>query len=196
MRDRISSWFRRPTPAFLVALLFDGSPAPLTKNDPSAGDIESLSQDEWELVVEEGRRQLDAQADRLQHVQGRAQALLTVCLALLAVVVGGYGRIRDESGEFDCWPRVVLWIVGAGLVVVGLALSAAVIAVRADFDQIDTTTLTQKPRPLWRETAKEYANAVKRGEVTVADRVTVYRLATRYTVWGALVTFVVYLVTA
>ena len=81
------------------------------------------------------------------------------------------------------------------LIIAGLGLAAAVIVVRADFDQTDTTQVSTMKSPVVKQVAAEYAESVKIGEITVAARVTVFRMATRYTVWGALLTSAAYMLT-
>lgn len=74
------------------------------------------------------------------------------------------------------------------LVLGGVGLSAAVIAVRADFNRTDTTQISTWATPLHRKVAADYTDVVRVGEITVASRVSVFRQATRLTVWGAVLT--------
>jgi hypothetical protein len=70
----------------------------------------------------------------------------------------------------------------------GLEAAAAVIVAKASFAQIDTTQASGWKPPILKQVAGDYADAVKLGEVTVADRVTVFRQATRFLIWGAVLT--------
>jgi hypothetical protein len=63
-----------------------------------------------------------------------------------------------------------------------------VIVAKASFAQIDTTQASGWKPPILKQVAGDYADAVKLGEVTVADRVTVFRQATRFLIWGAVLT--------
>ncbi len=182
------------TPAFLLALVFGGQVTPTLTNPNSPGEMDDYDVDDTQLIVDEGRRQLDNATSKFEHVQARAQTLLTVSLVALAFTTGGIARLADVSG-----PRFVIALVIATgatvLAVIGLGLAAAVIVVRADFEQIDTTRISNLEPPIRPAVARDYASSVRRGEITVAARVTAFRMATRYTVWGALLTAVVYLVT-
>jgi hypothetical protein len=193
--SRWTTWRRRPTPAFLTALIVGGSPPNLADNKNRAGDLADHEEAELQLVVDEGRRQLDAQSTRFADVQGRAQTLLTISLVVLGLTAGIVSRLRSVDG----WRgRVewVLWSIAIALDLLGVLLSAAVIAVRARFETTDTMQVTSMARPLLKSLADDYAKSVRLGEETVADRVNAFQVATRYTVWGAVMTALVFVATA
>lgn len=184
----------RLTPAFILGLVFGGPVKPTLTNPNTPSDMTSFDDADLQLVVDEGRRQLDNQTGAFQHVQGRAQSLLTVCLAVLAFATGAIGRLQRICGvRFVV--ALIVFVLAVCLVIVGLALAAAVIVVRADFEQTDTTQVTGFKAPILRTVAADYANVVRIGEITVAARVTVFRMATRYSVWGAVLTASVYALT-
>ena len=195
MADRWVRWRRRPTAAFVWALLRGGAPPSLATNPNTPRDLGQHTDVELQLVIDEGRRQLDAQRARFEDIQGRAQILLTVTLVVLGFTSGIVGRLEGLNGwrERGEW---VLWCVAVALVLLGLLLAAAVISVRAYFETIDTTQVTAMARPLLKALADDYATVVRRGEVTVADRLNAFQVATRYTVWGAVTTALVFVVTS
>jgi len=185
----------RPTPAFLLALAFGGEVTPGQENPNVPGQMTDFEQSDLQIVLDEGRIQLDHATSKLEHVQSRAQALLTVALASLAFATGAFGRLDRVDG----WAEVVasgVLVLGMILVLLGVGLAAAAIVVRADFHQVDTTQISNMSPPILSEVAADYAVCVKRGEITVAERVTIFRLATRYTVWGAILVALVYAITA
>jgi hypothetical protein len=75
---------------YVLALLRPGVEAP-TFGAPSefTGDIDRLDDDDLEIVIDEGRRQLDRQLADLERNRSRAATLLTVGLAEIAVLSAG-----------------------------------------------------------------------------------------------------------
>lgn len=71
-------------------------------------------------------------------------------------------------------------------ILVGVMLSAAVVVVQGNFGSIDTTKVTHLPAPRLRELAKCYADSSQLGAGTVADRITAFRAATRFVLFGVL----------
>ena len=184
----------RLTPAFILGLVFGGPVKPTLPNPNTPSDMNGFDDADLQLVVDEGRRQLDNQTGAFQHVQGRAQSLLTICLAVLAFATGAIGRLQKICGARFV-VALIVFVMAMSLVIIGLALAAAVIVVRADFDQTDTTQITGFDRPLLKSVAADYADVVRIGEITIAARVTLFRMATRYTVCGAVLTAAVYALT-
>jgi hypothetical protein len=192
--SRWDRWRRRPTPAFLRALLIGGTPRTLASNENQAGDLAEHNVEELQLVIDEGRRQLDAQSTRFEDVQGRAQTLLTISLVVLGLTSGMVSRLHG----FDGWRarfEWVLWSIAIASDLLGVLLAAAVISVRARFETTDTMQVTNMERPLLKSLADDYAKSVRLGEETVADRVNAFQVATRYTVWGAVTTALVFIIT-
>jgi len=192
MEPKLTKWV---TLAFVRALLFGGTVQPTTKHPNKVGNLDGFNPKELQIVIDEGRRQLDLANARFEDVQRRAQTLLGIGLATLGFAAGGFGRVQNAGHSIRHTISLYVWILAMVLVLLGVALSAAVVVVKGVFDQTDTPLVTNLERPLQRSLAGVYAEAVRRGEITVADRVTVFRLATRYTLWGAVVTSVVYIVT-
>lgn len=183
------------TPAFVLALIFGGAVTPELANPNDPGPMDEFTQDELQIIIDEGQRQLDNATGSFEHVQNRAQVLLTISLAVLAFAVGAYGRLDRVDGPALVIASAVL-VLAMVLVVLGLALAGAVIVVRADFDQVDTTQASAFAPPIRKAVAADYATSVRVGEITVAVRVNVFRIATRYTVWGAILTAASYLITS
>jgi hypothetical protein len=184
----------RLAPAFLLSLLLGGPVSALRQNPNQPENIGTFDDADLQFVVDEGRRQIDAQRSDFEHVQSRAQSLLAVGLAVLGFSAGGLGWLTRVHGATYA-ADLLLWIVAFGVVLIGVGLSASVVVVQANFDRIDTTQMTRWTTPVLRSLAEDYAKSVRVGEITVADRVTVFRLATRYISWGAVLTAVVFVIT-
>lgn len=182
------------TRALLLGLLFGGRVIPRLTNPNHVGEMRDFETADFDILIEEGRRQVDSQVEAFKHVQARSQLLFTAGLAVLAFVAGGLGRTYDVDGLLKILCFFLLVPAGV-LVFSGVGVAAAVIVVRADFVQVDTTQLSTWNVPLKPRLATDYADAVRIGEITVASRVTAFRTATRQTIWGAYLTFVLYLLT-
>ena len=181
--------------AFLLGLLLGGPVTPASVNPNAPGELLGFAEEDLKLLVDEGRRQIDAQSSRFENVQGRAQTLLTVSLVVLAFSAGGVSRLSDLDG-WRFGTSLVLCIVALGLVLGGVALAAAVAVVRAAFDSVDTTQLSTYRPPILTRVAEDYALAVVVGETTVAARVAIFRQATRLTCWGAILAACEYVLTS
>lgn len=175
----------RLTVAFILALLFGGSVEPALANPNQPGKLDGKSDESLRLIVEEGRRQVDSQTARFEHVQARAQIVLTVSLVALGFIAGVLTAIPSAPGarQVAGW---IVWSLSLVLVVLAVATAAAIIAVRADFDTVDTTQVSAMDDPVLPALAADYSTVVRLGEITVAARVTLLRQATRFLSWGSL----------
>jgi hypothetical protein len=149
------------------------------------GDISGWSRDDHEMLIAEGRRQLDRQIADLERIRSRCQFLFTTVLGLLVLV---FGTVRTIGGPES--HRVLLallfWCVSIICLVLGLLGTAALITARKDVQIIDTARLSQTAPPVFKALAPAYANAVHTGENSVATSVTVQRDAVLLMVAGAL----------
>jgi hypothetical protein len=170
---------------FVASLLLGLRPRPSFKNPNVAKTPTGFSAEDYQRVVEEGRRQLDGQADTFRHTIARAQLLVTVSLAGVAFWVGVFALVTSATGS-DRLLSGVLWVIGGTTLVFGVAATGGVVVAPGFFSQVDTTQLAEKATV--EHLAGEYIRAVRLGEVTVADRLTAFRQATRLVVWGALLT--------
>jgi hypothetical protein len=100
-------------------------------NPNQVGVMDGWSDDSLRLLVDEGRRQVDAQASRFQEVQARAQVLLTVALVALGFVTGLLPHISNAQ-SIQRAASSVLWAVAVFALVLAVAIGGGVVAVRAD----------------------------------------------------------------
>lgn len=182
------------TIAYLRAVLFGGRVDVRPVNPHTPGDVTKLDTRDLDLVVAEGRRQIAAQAARFEHVQARGQALTAMALVVSGFTATGVLRLDRVEGL----SLAAAWVaLGPAFVatLVGIGLAIAIGVVQADFAHPDTTELSSREPPLLPTLAADYAEAVVTGENTIAARVTLLRLATRWFIWGAVLTIAFYTIT-
>ncbi len=172
------------TRAFLWALFMGGDLSPVHKNPNKVGNVSKFDPASLELVIDEGRLQAARQGERFRHATDRGQLLLTVDLALLGFLAALLHHLLQLHGDWKD-TSLGIWAISALLTVIGTAAAAAVVVVKATFGGVDTTQMTTWTPPIQQQLALEYAEAVRVGELTADLRVTVFRRATRITVWGA-----------
>jgi hypothetical protein len=146
------------------------------------GEVSSWDEHERQLMLEEGRRQLDRQASEFDRIQSRAQQLFTVGLALSAAVAA----LLPTVHKAHCTWATVLWIASIAGTFIGVIGAASVMSVRADFETIDTAVLSNYERPIGPRLAADYAAMMRKGENTNASRLTVFRLAVVWIITGGL----------
>lgn len=168
---------------YCAALLHPGRTVPtFTQTAPVSIDLDTHTDDEFALLIEEGRRQLDRQMADLERIRNRAGALATVSLALTAAVVTKTADILDHH-----WILIALWAFACALALLAVAGAASVLSARAVFGYTDTKLAAEGPRPLRRYLAEAYAESVTLGEETVRTFLTVFRDAVTLTVSSALI---------
>ena len=159
-----------------VAALFRPSTAvPAFEVHPiQPGDLTGWSYEEHELLITEGRRQLDRQIGSLERIRSRCQFLFTTAFGLLLVI---FGTVRTIAGPGS--HRVVLalllWCGSIICIVLGLFGAAALITTRKDLKIVDTAVLSRTTPPVLPQLAVAYADAVRTGENSVATALTLQR---------------------
>jgi hypothetical protein len=183
--------WRLEVPAYLrhiLALVSPGRTAPqFDAHNMSPASIDSWSDEEKRLLIEEGRRQLDRQATDFNQVQTRAQIVLTTGIALAA------GWTATLSGLLSGGARApgMAWlflILSALLIVLANLGAASIIVVRAEFGTIHTTLLTHSQPPVLDSLATAYARTVRVGGNTIATRLSVLRYSVLILLAAALLT--------
>jgi hypothetical protein len=175
--------------AFIASLIFSGPVKVPPVNPNTPGDLdgwdETTHEESLKLIVQEGRAQLDRQTERLTNVGGRAQVLLGIGLAVLAYGAAVLGDIAGKTAGLGGAAITIIWI-GGFLTTLSAVLGAgAIMVVRAEFNDVDTTQISSRQPPLLKSLAIDYAEAVIEGENTVAARVRLLRTTTRVLLVGA-----------
>jgi hypothetical protein len=166
----------------VLALFIAGAGAPVQdadRNEP--GDQSTWTDEQIDLLIDEGRRQLDRQVEDLERVRLRAQVTFVVGLALL----GAAGSVRSAISSAN---EVALWVLwGLALAVTAWAIlgAAATAVARADMNMIHATVLSQYTGDVKRQLAHDYAKSAPAGESQVAARLTNLRVAVAYLLLGA-----------
>jgi len=157
----------------VAALFWPNAKAPALDSDPTQpGDISTWSEPELDLLIEEGRRQIDRQHEDLERIRTRAQVLIAFGLALEASIASFYDRVTESP---DC----LVWFVWGLSIATGawsILGAAATSVVRADMEMIHTAVLTRKTSPK-RDLAEDYGAMMKAGEDQLSTRLTNLRHA-------------------
>lgn len=153
--------------------LWPGARVPTFQVHPSSpGDIATWSAEECQLLVEEGRRQVDSQRDQAEQIRTRSQFLFTTALALAAVSFAGRSAVFTARNNVP----LAVWSLGLLLTFLGALGAASVIVARKEFGSIDAAVMTTVyVPPVLPHLAAGYSRIVGTGENTVATILTVHR---------------------
>ncbi len=164
--------------------LWPGAKVPSFQVHPgNPGDISQWGNDDFQVLIEEGRRQLDAQRDQAEQIRGRAQFLFTTAIGLAAVSFAGRETVFAAKGDVP----LAIWSLGLLLTTLGLLGTASAIVARKEFGSIDAAIMTtQYQSPVPPKLAAGYSRQVGLGANTVATLLTVYRDAVLLVMLGAI----------
>jgi hypothetical protein len=164
--------------------LWPGTRVPSFQVHPdTTGETDKWGKEDLQVLIDEGRRQLDAQRDQTEQIRSRSQFLFTTAIGLAAISFAGRSTVFSAKNDFP----LAIWSLGLLLATLGLLGTASVIVARKEFGSIDAAlmTTTYEP-PVTPKLAAGYAQQVGRGANTVATLVTVYRDAVLLVMLGAL----------
>jgi hypothetical protein len=181
--SRFSKWPLYPR---FIAALFSGGKVSLRLAQDS-GKLEHWSKQGLLTVIDEARRQLDAQSATLDRVLLRAQILLTTLLALAAIFATAASTVwtHRASACLELVTRVALCSSGV-LLLLALLGAAAIVTVTKRYEAISAAVLSRWARFDLRRLAREYAESVGTGEQTGNAHITVFGTAVRLTVYGSI----------
>jgi hypothetical protein len=176
----------------VIGLLAPGQEMPLLPaHRIAARTIDNWEPEDVQIMLDEGRRQSDRQVAALEEIRGRAQWLFsfgTPLAAVIAAILAGIGT--DDSGWW-----IVAWAVAFAGFTYGVLGAAAIIAVRADLETIDTAVLSSYQPPIAAALAADYSSMLQLGENTVATRLTLFRQAVVWVILGGYGALIVWLAT-
>ena len=177
----------------VLALFWPNKQAPTIEADRNqAGDVSGWPDRDLELLVEEGRRQLDRQHEDLERIRSRAQVLLALGLALEGAVASLQESIvkADDTAIWFFWTVAIL--TGAWSVL-GAAATAVV---RADMQMIHVAVLSRRTAPVLSDLAADYAAIAMDGENQLATRLTNVRHAVMWLLIAAFLGLLTWLCTS
>lgn len=156
----------------IAALFLPGYPVPVFDTEsPSIGAMTGWSDDELRLLIDEGHRQIDAQAVQLEALRGRSQIVLTTATAVLGLIIAGAKTIAEATSLVV----LLVWVAAFTVDLLAVLGAAAVITVRKDMGAVSTERLSNVQPPVALELASSYARIVRSGQATIAREVTVFR---------------------
>lgn len=162
----LSAYFR-----YVLGLVRPGHARPVFhvhKIDPQP--IDDWSNEELDLVIHEGRRQIDAQDTMLGNLRTRAQWLVTLGIPILVAIASTQPTVwKQHNGILDA-----LWVFGLVFSAYGILGSAAILTVRLEYGTIDTAKMSAYTDDRRRELAAAYTRIVRTGVNTNATVLTLF----------------------
>lgn len=164
--------------------LWPGAKVPSFQMHPGQpSDIQGWEDEDCQVLIDEGRRQLDAQRVQAEQIRSRAQFLFTTAVGLGAVSFAGKTTVFAAKNDVP----LAIWSLGLLLTGLGVLGTASVIVARKDFGSIDVAVMTSSYQsPVLPKLAAGYSRQVGTGANTVATLLTVYRDAVLLVMLGAI----------
>lgn len=159
-----------------VVALSSDLDVPTTYGDLAPADLGDWDADELDLMIDEGRRQLDSLATQFEQTRSRGQFLFTLGVALV-VPAGAVGATRFD----DSFPLFMVWFLGFLSLAVAVLGAAAVVVAPGQLKGIDAVLLSHPPES--GDVRLELASAYPRAVTTSADTVRVRHSLLRDSVW-------------
>ena len=157
---------------YCFALLRPGMVVPVFEApSETSPQIDTFDDAQLQVVLDEGRRQVDRQRQDLERVQNRAATALTIGLAEIALLSNG-GNTVLRAG----WPYIMAWLLAVFCVFLGVAGASSLLTARPAVSSPTVTDLASyKGDSVLYAAAYSYEQSVGMGEVTLSARVTVLR---------------------
>lgn len=165
---------RRLFAAHVVALLArPGHPGPVLDVDRNTvASLDAWDDEDLAVLLDEGRRQADAQASQLEAIRTRAQTAQAITLALLTVYASQAGQVLARKHHL---PVRVAFFIGAAAAIYGLFGLLAVTMTQVRMSVIHAARVSHLPRPLKKSLPAEYAEAAIENSSVLATSLTVFR---------------------
>jgi len=167
---------------YCLALFWPGVGVPVFQIPPERDpDIDELTEEQLQVVLDEGRRHLDRQRQDLERVQTRSATAATIGLAEIALLSNGGATVIRAGG---CW--VIPWAAGVICVFLGVAGAVSLLTTRPTVaaPHVNEIATYGGRDPLYCA-AYAYVRDVDVGDVTLSARVTVLRDVALLLVLGA-----------
>ena len=150
--------FSRNRLAFLsraTAVLTGSVPSNIAEIDTTeaAKPAADWTDEDWAILLDEGRRHFDASAAAMETIRGRAQITFTTALLLLSALAAQWHKVSAHSS----WIRWLLLGIGLLLALLGTAGALGVWIVPVRGPLVHPARVTGYGRPVSREVALKYA---------------------------------------
>lgn len=156
---------------------------PSTYGDLVPGDLDEWDEYSLQIMIDEGRRQLDSLAAQFEQTRSRGQYLFTLGLALLVTMAAGAARYNEYFAVF------VIWFIGYLLLVVAVLGAAAIVAAPGQLGGIDAVLLSRTSAET--DISRVLATAYSRAVIISADSVRVRHSLLRDSIWFLVVGLIV-----
>lgn len=167
---------------YCLALFRPGTKVPVFQEPPERHPhIVDFTKDQLQVVLDEGRRQLDRQRQDLERVQARSATATTIGLAEIALLSNGGATMIRAGG---LW--FALWLIGVLCVFLGVAGAVSLLTTRSTVSapHVNEIATYEGRDPLYCA-AYSHVRDVDVGEVTLSARVTILRDVALLLVLGA-----------
>lgn len=138
-----------------------------------ASDLRDWSRDSLSLLIEEGRRRLDAANARFESIRDRSQYVMAASLATTGIVVGFVEQAVEHLAFFLVWSLIV------ALVLLSFVVAFAAFASTARLGSVDPVLFSRQSEDSdverIRSLARAYVSAVRLSTSAVNVRFTLYR---------------------
>lgn len=190
VRSGMKWWSQSELRIYIVhclVLLRIRSMAPLVNYHPvHPGDTADWPEDDLELLLAEGQRQVDWQQNELDRVHTRSQFLFTTGIAALALAATTFVHVKQMA-----W-AIAPWSIAASLLVLSMLGMAVNLGSKQRFMLVDTVLLSRETPPIIRTLTATYPEVIKSGFDFLATRYLIYRKGTFYQLLGAVLLLILW----
>ena len=192
VRSELAVYFR-----FAFAVLRPGHAPrgfPASKNSAlTVGDLDGWPDSDIDLLLDEGRRRLDAQAERFDRIRQTAQVVLPLATALAVVVGRTAAPIHARKAGCTEFTYLTVYGLSLGCLFMSVFGSAALLVVKATFGSVLPTLVSQGEPPVAKALARAYAEQSVIGEHTINTRLTLQWWSVLFLVAGGVIYVVLWL---
>ena len=172
----------------LALLLPVATPPNVKAHTKEPGDTSDWPEDSLNMLLEEGKRQIESQRNDLENLKSRCQFLLTIGIATLALAAATFADAKDSRITLGLWSAAIL------LLLVGMLGAAANLGTKDTFRIADIVVLSET-RPLFPSSlVTEYCQMVKDSFDLLATRYIIYRKAVLLQILASLILLAIWIV--
>lgn len=151
--------------------------------------VDSLSDKDLQVLLDEGRRHMDASSAQLESIRVRSQVLFSFGILLLGASAALLVPLREHSSALK-W---AIWFLALLANFFGASAAGAIHSVGVRTDQIHPALLLRGETPFLRRLAAEYADMATASNRVNITLLNVYRDAVASTAFGSLMALLLWL---